>query len=82
MIAYLPKINLVAISRDIKNFLCWFNLNGRDQIQPPIIRSFIDAEIDKIRNTLLKLKYPCLNQSVKRHVKAVAKAPAHAVEFK
>ena len=59
----------------------WFNLNGQDQIQPPAVKSFTDAEIDKIRNTLLKLNYPCHNQAVKVRVKVVAEALAQVVEF-
>ena len=33
--------------------------NGQNQIQPPAVKRLIDAEIDEIKNTLLKLKYPC-----------------------
>ena len=72
----LPKINLEA-----KTYYTLVNLKGQELIQPPAVRSLTDAEIDEIRNTPLKLNYPCHNQTVERHVKVVTEASAQVVGF-
>ena len=51
-----PKIN-----QDAKACYKLVKLNGLDLVQPPAIRSFTDAEIDKIRITPLILNWRCHN---------------------
>ena len=73
-------ILLIKNTSRLSNALCICKLNGRDQIQPSAARSFTAADVDEIRNALLKLNYSFHNHR-ERHVKVVIEASAQGVEF-
>ena len=56
------------------------NLNNYHH-QPPVIQNLSDSDIREFQLSPLKLRHPCHNQSVKRHVKLVTEAAAQVCGY-
>ena len=56
------------------------NLNNYHH-QPPVIQNLSDSDIREFQLSPLKLRHPCHNQSVERHVKLVTEAAAQVCGY-